>query len=76
MDQSINYKSKIDFLISDNTSSVNITQNTPKSKSKYKKCNECNDIKTISTKFIKFVIYVMKRTKLLYQVEIKLLMIL
>ncbi|EXX74076.1 uncharacterized protein OCT59_009365 [Rhizophagus irregularis] len=39
MDQQINYKLKIDL---DNTSSVNIAQNTFKSKSKYKKCSECN----------------------------------
>ncbi|CAB5148260.1 unnamed protein product [Rhizophagus irregularis] len=39
MDQQINYKLKIDL---DNTSSVNIAQNTSKPKSKYKKCSECN----------------------------------
>src|SRR6266498_3189008 len=48
MDQQINYKNyklKIDFLISNNmnnTSLINLTQNTPKSKSKSKKCNGCN----------------------------------
>jgi len=45
MDQPINYKLKIDFLISNNTNNtslINITQNTSKSKSKFKKCNECN----------------------------------
>src|SRR6266498_593239 len=48
MDQQINYKNyklKIDFLISNNmnnTSLINLTQNTPKSKSKFKKCNGCN----------------------------------
>ena len=42
MDQPNNYKLKIDFLVSNDTSLIDPTQNTPKLKSKRKKCNECN----------------------------------
>src|SRR5215475_653156 len=42
MDQPINRKLKIDFLVSNDTSLIDLTQNTPKLKSKRKKCNECN----------------------------------
>ncbi|GBC44971.2 kinase-like domain-containing protein [Rhizophagus irregularis DAOM 181602=DAOM 197198] len=39
MEQPVYYKHKIDFLISDNTPSIQPTQN---SQNIYKKCNECN----------------------------------
>jgi len=42
MDQLTNYKHKIDFLISNDTSLIQSTQTIVKSKYKKKKCNECN----------------------------------
>src|SRR5438270_708306 len=42
MDQSTNYKHKIDFLINNNVTLSQPTQTVVKSKYKKKKCNECN----------------------------------
>ena len=42
MDQLINHKLKIDYLITNNTSLNHPTHTAHKPKCKYKKCNECN----------------------------------
>jgi ribonuclease HIII len=66
MDQPTNYKHKIDFLLSNNTSLIKSTQSTVKSKYKKRKCNECNK----SRKFLNEshqICHVCYKTKMVYK---------